>query len=57
MHTHVDVPGAGAFWRSLAVEISDARTTGQHRGFGTIHFEIPVPARAPAITNPPAVHA
>ncbi|MBT2452307.1 GNAT family N-acetyltransferase [Streptomyces sp. ISL-43] len=47
LHTNVDIPGAEAFWRSLATEVFDARTTGEHGGFGTVHFEIPMPVRAP----------
>ena len=46
LHTNVDIPGAEAFWRSLATEVFDARTTGEHGGFGTVHFEIPLPAPA-----------
>ncbi|MFJ8041710.1 GNAT family N-acetyltransferase [Kitasatospora sp. NPDC096147] len=43
LHTNVDVPGAEAFWRSLAVEVCDARTTGEHGpGLATVHFEIPL---------------
>ncbi|MFF5786143.1 GNAT family N-acetyltransferase [Streptomyces sp. NPDC012693] len=44
LHTNVDIPGAEAFWRGLATEVFDARTTGEHGGFGTVHFEIPLPA-------------
>ncbi|WP_028812578.1 GNAT family N-acetyltransferase [Streptomyces flavidovirens] len=44
LHTNVDVEGAEAFWRSMAKEIFDARTTGEHGpGVGTVHFEIPMP--------------
>ncbi|MEU4733358.1 GNAT family N-acetyltransferase [Streptomyces sp. NPDC023588] len=43
LHTNVDVPGAEGFWRSLATEVFDARTTGEHGGYGTVHFEIPLP--------------
>ncbi|MEV8530547.1 GNAT family N-acetyltransferase [Streptomyces sp. NPDC051211] len=43
LHTNVDIPGAEGFWRSLATEVCDARTTGEHGGYGTVHFEIPVP--------------
>lgn len=43
LHTNVDIPGAERFWRSLATEVWDARTTGEHGGFGTVHFEIPAP--------------
>ncbi|WP_431046164.1 GNAT family N-acetyltransferase [Streptomyces sp. P1-3] len=46
LHTNVDIPGAQAFWNSLAKEVFDARTTGEHgTGFGTVHFEIPLPHR------------
>lgn len=45
LHTNVNIPGAEAFWRSLATEVFDARTTGEHGGFGTVHFEIPIPHR------------
>ena len=48
LHTNVDVPGAEAFWRSMADEVCDARTTGEHGGYGTVHFEIPIPAAAAA---------
>ncbi|WP_461019482.1 GNAT family N-acetyltransferase [Streptomyces daliensis] len=44
LHTNVDIPGAEPFWHSVAKEICDARTTGEHGpGFGTVHFEIPLP--------------
>ncbi|MFJ4780002.1 GNAT family N-acetyltransferase [Streptomyces sp. NPDC088762] len=43
LHTNVDIPGAEGFWRSMATEIFDARTTGEHGGFGTVHFEMPLP--------------
>ncbi|MFD8983303.1 GNAT family N-acetyltransferase [Streptomyces sp. NPDC059564] len=49
LHTNVDIPGAEGFWRSLATEVFDARETGEHGGYGTVHFEIPVPAPAAAI--------
>ncbi|MFD7256448.1 GNAT family N-acetyltransferase [Streptomyces sp. NPDC059874] len=42
LHTNVDIPGAEGFWRSLATEVCDARTTGEHGGYGTVHFEIPL---------------
>lgn len=46
LHTDVKVPGAEPFWRSLATEVFDARTTGEHgSGFQTVHFEIPMPTR------------
>ncbi|MFI8519208.1 GNAT family N-acetyltransferase [Streptomyces sp. NPDC085481] len=43
LHTNVDIPGAEHFWRSIATEVFDARTTGEHGGFGTVHFEMPLP--------------
>lgn len=43
LHTNVDIPGAEGFWRSLATEVCDARTSGEHGGYGTVHFEIPLP--------------
>lgn len=57
LHTNVDIPGAETFWRSLATEVYDARTTGEHGGFGTVHFEIQMPATTHALAAPPAVHA
>lgn len=48
LHTNVDIPGAEAFWRSMADEVCDARTTGEHGGYGTVHFEIPIPVAAAA---------
>lgn len=43
LHTNVDIPGAEPFWRSLATEVCDARTTGEHgAGVATVHFEIPL---------------
>ncbi|MFF7079779.1 GNAT family N-acetyltransferase [Streptomyces lavendulae] len=57
LHTNVDIPGAEAFWRSLATEVYDARTTGEHGGFGTVHFEIQMPATTHALAGPPALHA
>ncbi|MFD9406431.1 GNAT family N-acetyltransferase [Streptomyces sp. NPDC059989] len=47
LHTNVDIPGAEAFWRSLATEVCDARASGEHGGFGTVHFEIPMPSLVP----------
>ncbi|MFF8291471.1 GNAT family N-acetyltransferase [Streptomyces sp. NPDC016309] len=48
LHTNVDVDGAGAFWRGLAEEVFDARTTGEHGpGVATVHFEIPLPGTRP----------
>ncbi|WP_371095949.1 hypothetical protein [Streptomyces sanglieri] len=60
LHTNVNIEGAEAFWRSMAKEVFDARTTGEHGpGVGTIHFEIPMPqAAAPdegAVTRMPPV--
>ncbi|MBN3931210.1 GNAT family N-acetyltransferase [Streptomyces verrucosisporus] len=44
LHTNVDVPGARPFWESVAKEIFDARSTGEHGpGFATVHYEIPLP--------------
>uniref|UniRef100_A0AAU2VK80 GNAT family N-acetyltransferase n=1 Tax=Streptomyces sp. NBC_00008 TaxID=2903610 RepID=A0AAU2VK80_9ACTN len=44
LHTNAHVKGAEAFWRSMAKEVFDARTTGEHGpGVGTVHFEIPMP--------------
>ncbi|MFE9632745.1 GNAT family N-acetyltransferase [Streptomyces sp. NPDC006463] len=43
LHTNVDIPGAEGFWRSMATEVFDARATGEHGGFGTVHFEMPLP--------------
>ena len=44
LHTNVHIEGADPFWHSVAKEIFDARTTGEHGpGFGTVHFEIPLP--------------
>ncbi|MBB5937719.1 GNAT family N-acetyltransferase [Streptomyces zagrosensis] len=43
LHTNVNVPGAQGFWDSIAKEVCDARTTGEHGpGFGTVHYEIPL---------------
>ncbi|MFG2294523.1 GNAT family N-acetyltransferase [Streptomyces sp. NPDC048603] len=53
LHTNVDIPGAEGFWRSLATEVFDARTTGEHGGYGTVHFEIPMPTPTPAPTPAP----
>lgn len=57
LHTNADIPGAEAFWRSLATEVYDARTTGEHGGFGTVHFEIPIPATANTLGARRAMHA
>ncbi|MFJ8077593.1 GNAT family N-acetyltransferase [Streptomyces sp. NPDC096176] len=43
LHTNTHVRGAEAFWRSMAKEVFDARTTGEHGpGVATVHFEIPM---------------
>ncbi|MBC3989166.1 GNAT family N-acetyltransferase, partial [Streptomyces sp. AC563] len=45
LHTNVNVPGAQGFWDSVAKEVFDARTTGEHGpGCGTVHYEIPLHA-------------
>lgn len=45
LHTNVDIPGARPFWDSVAKEVFDARSSGEHGpGFGTVHYEIPLPA-------------
>ena len=43
LHTDTRVPGAEPFWRSVAVEVCDARD-GDQGTHETVHFEIPVPA-------------
>ncbi|MFD1829306.1 GNAT family N-acetyltransferase [Streptomyces desertarenae] len=44
LHTNADIPGAQPFWDSMAKEVFDARTTGEHGpGFATVHYEIPLP--------------
>ncbi|AZS74823.1 GNAT family N-acetyltransferase [Streptomyces lydicus] len=44
LHTNVNIPGAHGFWNSIAKQVFDARPTGEHgAGFGTVHFEIPLP--------------
>lgn len=44
LHTNVDIPGSQPFWESVAKEVFDARTTGEHgAGFATVHYEIPLP--------------
>ena len=46
LHTNVNISGAEPFWHSVADEVFDARTTGEHGpGFGTVHFEIALPGR------------
>ncbi|CQR60838.1 GNAT family N-acetyltransferase [Streptomyces leeuwenhoekii] len=43
LHTNTKVPGVETFWRGLAKEVFDARTTGEHGpGVATVHFEIPL---------------
>ncbi|MFE6775761.1 GNAT family N-acetyltransferase [Streptomyces sp. NPDC057702] len=43
LHTNVNIPGARGFWDSVAKEVFDARSTGEHGpGFGTVHYEIPL---------------
>ncbi|MDB1086409.1 GNAT family N-acetyltransferase [Streptomyces sp. ACA25] len=45
LHTNVNIPGAQGFWDSVAEQICDARTTGEHGpGFATVHYEIPLPS-------------
>ncbi|MGK5529795.1 GNAT family N-acetyltransferase [Streptomyces sp. URMC 129] len=44
LHTNVNIPGAQPFWDSMAKQVFDARTTGEHGpGFATLHYEIPLP--------------
>ncbi|MEU6880330.1 GNAT family N-acetyltransferase [Streptomyces sp. NPDC046712] len=59
LHTNVKVPGAEAFWQSMAKEVFDARTTGEHGpGVDTVHFEIPMPhGRAAAQESRQPIHA
>lgn len=45
LHTDTRVAGAEAFWRSVAVEVCDARDGDPSRN-QTVHFEIPVPVLA-----------
>ncbi|KQV04436.1 GNAT family N-acetyltransferase [Kitasatospora sp. Root107] len=53
LHTNVDIAGAEPFWRSLAVEVCDARTTGEHGpGVATVHFEIPLGPGRPNLRLP-----
>ncbi|SDJ42344.1 Acetyltransferase (GNAT) family protein [Lentzea albidocapillata subsp. violacea] len=47
LHTDTRVAGAEAFWRSVAVEVCDARDGDPDR-HQTVHFEIPVPVLAGA---------
>ncbi|MGX7829169.1 GNAT family N-acetyltransferase [Actinokineospora sp. 24-640] len=53
LHTDTRIPGAEPFWRSLALEVHDART-GDPAVHQTIHFEIPLPA---LITADPPRHS
>ncbi|MGN9843133.1 GNAT family N-acetyltransferase [Nonomuraea sp. H19] len=45
LHTDTRVPGAEAFWRSLAEPVYDDRD-GDPGNFQTLHFELPLPVRA-----------
>lgn len=45
LHTDTRVAGAEPFWRSVAVEVCDARD-GDPERHQTVHFEIPVPVGA-----------
>lgn len=47
LHTDPAVPGAEAFWRSLAEEVCDERGLAGG-GQGIIHFSLPLPAAAGA---------
>ncbi|QFZ24384.1 GNAT family N-acetyltransferase [Saccharothrix syringae] len=47
LHTDTRVAGAEAFWRSVAVEVHDARD-GDVERHQTVHFEIPLPVPAAA---------
>ncbi|OLR94618.1 GNAT family N-acetyltransferase [Actinokineospora bangkokensis] len=42
LHTDARSPGADDFWRSVAVEVHDARD-GDPAHFQTVHFEVPLP--------------
>ncbi|WAX77942.1 GNAT family N-acetyltransferase [Streptomyces sp. KMM 9044] len=43
LHTNVNIKGTEPFWRSVAKEVFDARTTGEHGpGIAAVHFEIPM---------------
>ncbi len=45
LHTNVNIPGAQDFWNSIAKEVFNARTTGEHGAcLGTVHFAIPLPS-------------
>lgn len=54
LHSDVSVPGAEAFWLSVAREVHDGRPDGTR----VVHFEIPVPALTAASPAPgsPAAH-
>jgi GNAT superfamily N-acetyltransferase len=49
-HTDTRVPGAEAFWRSVAIEVRDARD-GDPDHNQTVHFEIPLPVLAGAVES------
>lgn len=57
LHTDTRIEGAEAFWRSVAVEICDARDHDPDH-FQPVHFEIPITRRSPDSIRPPvaAVH-
>ena len=48
LHTDTRVAGAEGFWRSVAVEVCDARDGDPDR-HQTVHFEIPVPVLAGSV--------
>lgn len=48
LHTDPEVPGAEAFWRSLAEEVCDERRL-PGGGQGVMHFELPLPEGAGAV--------
>jgi GNAT superfamily N-acetyltransferase len=48
LHTNVEIPGAEAFWRSVAVEVFDARPSPHN----TVHFEIPLNRPVPGTIAP-----
>ncbi|GGX89549.1 GNAT family N-acetyltransferase [Streptomyces minutiscleroticus] len=43
LHTDPTVPGAEAFWRSLAKAVCDERAEEPGGGQGIVHFEVPMP--------------
>jgi GNAT superfamily N-acetyltransferase len=51
LHTDTRVPGAEAFWRSLAEPVLDARD-GDADHFQTLHFELPMAAGRGAQETP-----